>query len=77
MLQAVARWRVIAGVVCLTGATVGVLSQGVRAVVRLSPLPADFSLTGGAQRVPPSFFGLSVEYNQLSLYEGKGHCSTV
>ena len=72
MLQAVARWRVIAGVVCLTGATVGVLSQGVRAVVRLSPLPADFSLTGGAQRVPTSFFGLSVEYNQLSLYEGEG-----
>ena len=37
-----------------------------------SPVPAHVSLGGAGPVIPSSFFGLSVEYNQLAAYEALG-----
>lgn len=37
-----------------------------------APLPASLTFTGGSQRIPQSFFGLSIEYKELYTYESAG-----
>ena len=38
----------------------------------LPALPAYLTFTAGSRHIPPSFFGLSVEYNELGAYEQSG-----
>ncbi len=76
LLHALAQRRALIAIGCLTAVAFGVLSLGrshvVRAAAAPAPLPASFRLTGGGITVPRSFFGISVEYDQLLIYESEG-----
>ncbi len=76
LLRAIAGRQALIAIGCLTAVAFGLLSLGrghvVRAAAAPAPLPATFSLTGGAIAVPRSFFGISVEYDQLLTYENEG-----
>ena len=42
------------------------------AATRAANLPAQFTVIGEQRLIPPSFFGVSVEYNELGTYEREG-----
>ncbi len=67
--------RPLAAIGCATVIALGVLSMGAGGAARAAgtpPLPAAFTLTGGGIAVPRSFFGLSMEYNQMPVYAQEG-----
>ena len=77
-----ARVRVVGGLACAVLALAAVFLLGdwpidpaaaaPVAIAAQSTLPAQLTLASGAQSIPRSFFGLSVEYNELADYEHDG-----
>jgi Glycosyl hydrolase family 79 C-terminal beta domain len=81
-LTVTAQARVVRGLTCAALALAAVHLLGVwpigfaaaapRARASQSTLPARLTLESGTQSIPRSFFGLSVEYNELTEYEKDG-----
>jgi hypothetical protein len=75
-LRVISRRRVLIAIVCLTAFAFGVLSleggDAVQAAAGPAALPAYFSLTSGGVAVPRSFFGISMEYDQMPVYADEG-----
>src|ERR671923_2263752 len=63
--------RAIAAIGCVAAIAVVLLATG-SSVGAQGALPATFSLTGSGRSIPRSFFGVSVEYDQLIGYEREG-----
>ncbi len=65
---------------CLAATTLGVLVPGsgdaVKAAAGSPADPATLTLTGAGHSIPRSFFGLSVEYNELADYQAEGAAFT-
>jgi hypothetical protein len=63
-------------VVCLVGATIGVVSAAASGPVRAAsgppPVAVQVRVTGTSQPIPRSFFGLSVEYTGVPSYSEMG-----
>ncbi len=70
------RRRIIIVITCLVGAVLSAAPRGAgvvtKAAAAASALPAQLTLEAGGQPIPRSFFGLSVEYDELSDYEALG-----
>ena len=50
----------------------GPVAGGVGRHISVFALPAYLVFSGGSRHIPASFFGLSVEYNELRTYERSG-----
>ena len=68
--------RVASAIVCLTGASFGVVAIGsadtVRAAAPSSVLPGALWLGSPSQAIPRSFLGLSMAYNQVTAFANEG-----
>lgn len=56
----------------LLAAVLGWVGASAGAARPAAPAAVTFSLTGGGQRIPNAFFGVSIEYKELSQYEAEG-----
>jgi hypothetical protein len=67
---------VLIAIACLAAATFGLRSLDGEDVAQAAAgpvaLPAYLTLTGGGTAVPRSFFGISMEYNQMPIYADEG-----